>query len=191
MSDVPPAVAAAREDASTGGLQIFATALGPCGIAWGAGGIVGLQLPEGDVAATLQRLRRRFPRLREAAATDEVRTVAAAVTDLLDGGNPDFGFVRLAFDGVPPFHRQVYAIARAIPRGATRTYGDIARELGDVTLSRAVGQALGANPFPPIVPCHRVLGASGHGGFSAHGGVDTKLRMLAIEEASGLQFSMF
>ena len=83
---------------------------------------------------------------------------------------------------VPEFHAAVYAIARAIPPGATLTYGEVARRLGDASAARAVGQALGRNPFAPIVPCHRVLAANGGtGGFSAHGSVTTKLRMLAIE----------
>ena len=77
-------------------------------------------------------------------------------------------------------------LTRAIPRGATRTYGEVAAELGDPGAARAVGQALGRNPFPIIVPCHRVLAAAGRpGGFSAHGGVATKLRLLAIEGAPG------
>ena len=75
-------------------------------------------------------------------------------------------------------------MARAIAPGSTRTYGELARDLGDVNLSRAVGQALGANPFAPIVPCHRILAAGDKsGGFSAHGGAEQKLRMLAIEGA--------
>jgi methylated-DNA-[protein]-cysteine S-methyltransferase len=87
-------------------------------------------------------------------------------------------------EGVGDFEARVYAIARAIPPGSVRTYGDIARELGDLAAARAVGQALGRNPWPIVVPCHRVLGADGKvGGFSAPGGADTKLRMLTIERA--------
>jgi len=83
---------------------------------------------------------------------------------------------------VPDFHQRVYAIARRIVPGSTRTYGDVAKELGDIGLAQAVGQTLGRNPFAPIVPCHRVLAANGRpGGFSGGGGVLTKLRMLAIE----------
>lgn len=176
---------------STNGLHLFTTALGHCGIAWGALGIVGLQLPEGSAQATTRRLQKRFPDLAVAAPASEVHETIEAIIALLDGGNPDLGFVSLDLRAVPDFHQRVYAIARAIPRGQTLTYGDIARQLGDVALSRAVGQALGANPFPIVIPCHRVLGAQGNGGFSAHGGVETKLRMLAIEEAQGLQLSMF
>ena len=173
------------------GLALFPTALGHCGIAWGALGVIGLQLPEGDPRATRQRLERRFPTLCEAPPGAAAMAAMQGVVELLAGGDPDLMGIELDFSGVPDFHRRVYALARALPRGLTRTYGDLARDLGDVGLARAVGQALGANPFPPVIPCHRILSADGNGGFSAHGGVATKLRMLAIEEAKGLQLSMF
>ncbi len=87
-------------------------------------------------------------------------------------------------DGVPEFHRRVYEAARAIPPGNTLSYGDIAKRAGVPGAARAVGQALGRNPFPIVVPCHRVLAAGGKiGGFSAQGGVETKRRMLEIEGA--------
>jgi len=90
----------------------------------------------------------------------------------------------LDLDGVPEFNRGVYDIARTIPPGQTMTYGDIAKRLGGVELSRDVGQALGRNPCPIVVPCHRVLAAGNKpGGFSANGGVVTKLKMLTIEGA--------
>ena len=85
---------------------------------------------------------------------------------------------------MPEFNARVYAIARNIPPGATMTYGEIAERLGDKSLSREVGQAMGENPSPIIMPCHRVLAAGGKtGGFSAPGGVVTKLRLLTIEGA--------
>jgi methylated-DNA-[protein]-cysteine S-methyltransferase len=106
------------------------------------------------------------------------------IVRLLAGEAVDLSRVALDMTGVPEFNRQVYAIAREIPPGETMTYGAIARRIGDVTLSRAVGQALGQNPFPIVVPCHRVLAANGKtGGFSARGGVATKMRMLSIERA--------
>ena len=85
---------------------------------------------------------------------------------------------------MPPFHQDVYAIVRNIPPGQTRSYGEVAALCGDRHAARAVGQAMARNPFPIIVPCHRVLAAGGKsGGFSARGGVTTKLRLLAIEGA--------
>ncbi|MBU4504999.1 MAG: MGMT family protein, partial [Gammaproteobacteria bacterium] len=92
--------------------------------------------------------------------------------------------IELDMARLTPFQREVYAMARAIPPGQTRTYGEMALALGDAGLARAVGQALGHNPFAPVVPCHRVLAANSRsGGFSARGGVATKLRMLQIEGA--------
>jgi methylated-DNA-[protein]-cysteine S-methyltransferase len=93
-------------------------------------------------------------------------------------------FITLDMEGVPEFHRRVYGVARTIPPGATLSYGEIAARLGDPGSARAVGQALGRNPFVIVVPCHRVLAAGGKtGGFSANGGTATKLTLLAIEGA--------
>jgi len=85
---------------------------------------------------------------------------------------------------MPDFNRRVYHVARTIPPGSTLSYGEVAARLGDRNLARDVAQALGQNPFPIIVPCHRVMAAGGKtGGFSAPGGVRTKLRLLSIERA--------
>jgi methylated-DNA-[protein]-cysteine S-methyltransferase len=103
---------------------------------------------------------------------------------LLQGESIDLRDVVIDYEGIAPFHQRVYEISRQILAGQTRTYGEIAAELGEPGASRAVGQALGANPFAVIVPCHRVLAAGGRsGGFSAGGGVSTKLRILLIERA--------
>ena len=176
---------------SDAGLHVFQTALGPCGIAWRAQGIIALQLPEGDAAATLARLRKRHRELEVCPPSPAASATASAVAELLAGGDPDLSFIHFDMRDVPDFHQQVYAIARGIPRGQSLTYGDIARRLGDVALSRAVGQALGANPFAPVIPCHRVLAANGLGGFSAHGGGATKRRLLALEGTPNVQLSMF
>jgi len=92
--------------------------------------------------------------------------------------------VPLDLDGVPEFNRQVYAVARTIPPGATLCYGDIAARLGQPGAARAVGRAMGDNPCPIVIPCHRVLAADGSlHGFSSYGGIATKRRMLQIEGA--------
>lgn len=164
---------------------LFDTAIGRCGIAWNERGIAGLQLPE---AAGVARgaLLSRFPAAVETAPPPPVAAVIDAVRSLLEGGNPDLDAVALDWAGLGAFERAVYEATRAIPRGHTRTYGEIAAAVGDPGAARAVGQALGRNPFPIVVPCHRVLAADGRpGGFSAPGGVATKLRMLAIEGAPG------
>jgi len=165
-------------------LALFETAIAPCGIAWSERGVAGVQLPEGDESETRARLQRRFPEARETTPPPEVQRAIDGIVALLRGEMSDLSAVALDMEQVPPFHRQVYEIARTIPPGTTLTYGDIATRLGAPGAARGVGQALGQNPFTIIVPCHRVLAAGGKlGGFSAHGGLKTKLRLLAIEGA--------
>jgi methylated-DNA-[protein]-cysteine S-methyltransferase len=169
---------------STSGIALFATALGDCGIAWHPHGIDGVQLPEADAAATLARLRRRFPGRAETAMPPAVWHASVGVAALMNGEARDLLEVALDMSTVSGLHRRVYELARRIRPGSTSTYGDLARELGDASLARAVGQALARNPFAPIVPCHRVMAAGGRaGGFSAGGGLATKLRLLQIEGA--------
>ncbi|MGI8840516.1 MAG: methylated-DNA--[protein]-cysteine S-methyltransferase, partial [Caulobacteraceae bacterium] len=113
-----------------------------------------------------------------------VRAAIEAMTALLAGEPRDLSPIVLDLTGVAQFDRRVHAVARAIPPGETATYGEIAARLGEPGAAREVGRALGANPFPIVVPCHRVLAAGGKaGGFSAPGGVATKARMLSIERA--------
>lgn len=165
-------------------LALFDSAIGPCGIAWGPAGVRGLHLPGADRARTLAGLQRRHPHAQEAAPTPAVQATIDAIVALLDGAAVDLSGIALDMDGVPDFHRRVYAVARTIPPGRTLSYGEVARRLGAPQAAREVGQALGANRFAIIVPCHRVLGAGGRaGGFSAPGGLDTKRRLLEIERA--------
>ncbi len=169
---------------TTCGFAHFDTEIGRCAIAWGECGIVGVQLPQTDGGAA--RPRHRFPATRDIAPPPEVQVAIDGIVALLRGEPSDLRGVALDMDGVPPFHRRVYEIARDIALGATLTYGDVASRLGEPGSARAVGQALGRNPFPIIVPCHRVLAAGGKaGGFSAPGGVVTKLRLLEIEGGLG------
>lgn len=162
----------------------FATAVGPCAVAWGERGIVGVSLAEGTDARARERIARRFPEAVEAAPPPAVRQAMERMASLMEGAKDDLTDVELDWSGVADFDRGVLDICRAIPPGETLTYGEIARRLGDLALARGVGQALGRNPFPVIVPCHRVLGADGKvGGFSANGGVETKLKLLTIERA--------
>ncbi len=168
------------------GHALFDTAIGTCAIAWGPGGIVAVQLPEADAHATQARLLRNVSPHCAGSAQPPPAVCSAVdgIQGLLTGQPRDLCEVPLDMSGVSPFHQQVYAIARAIPPGSTRTYGEVAQQIGSKGLSRAVGQALGLNPFAPVVPCHRVLAAGGKtGGFSAGGGAVTKLRMLEIEGA--------
>src|SRR5271155_1227030 len=164
---------------------IFDTSIGPCGIVWGGRGITGVQLPMSGEDKTRKRIHQQHGDIPEAEPTAEVRSAVDAIKELLMGKPNDLSEIVLDLDGVPEFNRGVYDIARTIPPGRTMTYGDIAKRLGGVELSRDVGQALGRNPCPIVVPCHRVLAAGNKpGGFSANGGVVTKLKMLEIEGAA-------
>ena len=175
------------------GYCIFETSIGPCAIAWTAGTVASCQLPEHDRAGTLRRMRERHPEWKEAGPPYWVGEVIARVQRLLEGEHDDLSDIPLAMHAEPEFNRRVYAVTRAIAPGSTLTYGEVAQKIGEPASARAVGQALGHNPFAPIVPCHRVLGAGNSGtGFSATGGVATKLRMLEIERAQiGGQAGLF
>ena len=162
----------------------FETVLGVCAVAWGARGIVAMQLPEVDAPATQARLLKASGPLPLATPPAAVAHAIAAVQALLAGQPHDMDAVELDMQRITEFQRRVYDLTRRIPPGQTRTYGELATELGNKNSARAVGHALGLNPFAPVIPCHRVLGASGKPcGFSAHGGVVTKMRMLATERA--------
>jgi methylated-DNA-[protein]-cysteine S-methyltransferase len=166
------------------GCCLFETAIGACGIAWTGEALAGVQLPEATEEGTRRRLLRHVGEVAEASPPAFVDAAIARVQALLAGTRDDLGDLLLDLSEVPPFHQRVYAVARAIPPGEVLTYGEVARRLGEPGAARAVGQALGSNPFAPVVPCHRVLAAGGRsGGFSAEGGAVTKLRLLEIERA--------
>jgi methylated-DNA-[protein]-cysteine S-methyltransferase len=173
-----------EQDSPIPGYALFETAIGRCGIVWSERGITGVQFPEGSEQATRNRLQRRFPNARETVAPQAVQHTIVEITALLAGERRDLSDAVLDCAAVPDFNRRVYDVARAIPPGSTLSYGEVAERLGDRALAREVAQALGQNPFPIIVPCHRVMAAGGKtGGFSAPGGVRTKLRLLSIERA--------
>lgn len=169
---------------TTQGFALFDTVIGRCGLAWGDRGLIGVQLPEATPGAAWARLRKRFPDAVEVEPPPEIEVVIDRIRDLLAGGRDDLADIVLDLEGQSAFHLRVYAIARAIPPGETSTYGEVARAMGEPGAARAVGKALGENPWPIVVPCHRVLGSSGSmGGFSAPGGSTTKARLLTIEKA--------
>jgi methylated-DNA-[protein]-cysteine S-methyltransferase len=163
---------------------LFNTPIGTGGIVWNERGVCGVQLPEPDAVRVRARLRRRFAGATDASPPPPIRKAIELMTALLHGEPVDLSCVRLDMDRVPSFERQVYEAARTIPPGETASYGQLASRLGDPHLAREVGQALARNPFPIVVPCHRVIAAGGRlGGFSARGGVATKQRLLGIERA--------
>jgi methylated-DNA-[protein]-cysteine S-methyltransferase len=160
---------------------LFDTAIGRCGVAWSDRGIVRIQLPEASDAKAVRRL----------AMNDDVTpaapppAVARAIEQMrrhLQGEPQDLRDVALDMSEVAAFHARVYQAARKVLAGKTIAYGELAARIGAPGAARAVGQALGKNPFAIVVPCHRVLAAQGRaGGFSAHGGLGTKRRILAAE----------
>jgi O-6-methylguanine DNA methyltransferase len=168
---------------------LFETPLGACGIAWGEPGdrctapaVRLLQLPEATTTLTEAKIARKAGAHAAGTPPPRIAEVIKRVSNHLRGVLQDFQDIALDLDGAGPFARQVYEAARKIPAGQTRSYGEIAHDLGRPTAARAVGGALGRNPIALIVPCHRVLAAGGKpGGFSAHGGLETKARILVIE----------
>ena len=162
---------------------LFPTAIGDCCIAWRGDVVVAASLPEKTPAATAARLVKRTGAGRAKPPAIIDRAIQAIIA-LLEGQRADLSFVACDPGEVGAFSEKVYAITRAIPAGETLTYGDVALQLGDKLFAQRVGQILGRNPIPIIIPCHRVVGASGKlTGFSAPGGIETKLKMLEIEGA--------
>ncbi|HYW16876.1 MAG TPA: methylated-DNA--[protein]-cysteine S-methyltransferase [Allosphingosinicella sp.] len=165
------------------GYALFDTAIGRCALVWRGGLVVGAALPEASDEKARAALGRRFPGVIEAEPPPFAAEAIARISSLLAGGRTDLGDIRVDPDG-SAFERNVWQAARRIPCGEVRSYGDIAREIGAPGAAQAVGLALGRNPVPIVVPCHRVLAADGRtGGFSAPGGVATKFRILEIEGA--------
>jgi methylated-DNA-[protein]-cysteine S-methyltransferase len=155
------------------GVAAFETTMGRCAVEWSDAGLTRVWLPEAPVGD-----RNDAPPAGVAEAIDLIR-------GLLAGDDVDLSCVQLDLDGVPEFDRRVYALARELPRGVTTTYGELAQRVGAPGAAQAVGQVMGNNRFPLVVPCHRVMAAGGgNGGFSAPGGVDTKLRLLALESVT-------
>jgi len=160
--------------------HLFDTGLGPIGIAWADSGLMRLQLPEVDRARTLRRLKaRRSTTWVEANPTAMVRHAILEIERHVAGRKSDYSRISLDLTGVSSFDREIYEAARSIPWGRTTSYGELAALAGYAGEAR---QALGRNPIPIIIPCHRILAKGNRiGGFSAHGGKLTKERLLAIE----------
>jgi methylated-DNA-[protein]-cysteine S-methyltransferase len=177
-------VTAARSDlgdphAALGAVR-FETALGTCGVCWSEHGITQVWMPRARALALLDA---------DAATADPPPPICdaiEAIACLLGGERRDLRSITLDERPLEPFRRRVYTAAREIAPGETVSYGELARQIGAPEAAREVGAALAQNPYPIVVPCHRVLSAGGalHG-FSAPGGVATKRRMLEIERAPG------
>jgi methylated-DNA-[protein]-cysteine S-methyltransferase len=168
------------------GYTIFDTMIGRCGIAWGHAGILGVQLPEAREIETRRRLYQLYPEAREQRPPLNVEVAIEGIVALLRGLPGDFSDTALDLTGIHAFNQRVYQMTRAIPRGETRTYGEIAAGLGVAGAVHSVAQALARNPFVIIVPCHRVLETGSYADrMSPHGGSISKRRLLSIEGARG------
>jgi methylated-DNA-[protein]-cysteine S-methyltransferase len=166
------------------GFALFDTALGTAAVVWRDDIIVGVELPHVEPARTRSRVLRYHPDAAEAQPPAAVAQALRRMTALLQGESDDLSDVEVDLSGLAPFHRQVYEFVRTIPPGHAMTYGQVAEAVGAPGSAQAVGQAMGHNPVPIVVPCHRVVAAGGRlGGFSAPGGATTKRRMLTIEGA--------
>jgi len=163
--------------------HVFETAHGFCGIAWGPTGIVRFQLPTQDATSTERHVLRRVPAAIPGNPPSPVAETIAAAIRYFAGEHMDFSAVQLDIGDQSPFFTAIYDALRRVGYGQTTTYGTLATQLGaGPQASRDVGQAMANNPVPLIIPCHRVLAANGKlGGFSAPGGANAKLRMLALE----------
>src|ERR1700735_3136584 len=169
------------------GYTVFDTGIGRCGIAWSGYGIVGVQLPEAREIETRGRMLRQYPDTRELRPPLNVEIAIEGIVALLRGAPSDFSDVTLDMHGVLPFNRRVYEFTRSIPRGETRTYGEVAASLRASGAAHSVAQAIARNPFMIIVPCHRVLAAGGYADkISPNGGAISKRRLLSIEGAVGM-----
>lgn len=165
--------------------HVFQTALGGAAIAWTGDGICAFVLPDGDQAIAAARMRRRLPGSEPRDPTQEPRDCIAQVRHYARGGAVDFDDVRLDLSSADSFDLAIYQAARSVGFGQTTTYGGLAAMAGHPGLAREAGQALGRNPLPLLVPCHRILAAGNRlGGFSAPGGAATKRRMLGLEGVS-------
>ena len=170
--------------ASPRSFALFATALGTCAIAWNEIGLTGVWLPEAHAESLRRKVARRCAGARESEPSGEVAEAVEAITRLLAGERIDLSGIALDDAGIDDFDRRVYAVTRTIAPGRVLTYGEVAARVGVDATARAVGQSLGRNAMPIVVPCHRVVATGGGlGGFSAPGGTETKRRMLAIEDA--------
>jgi len=164
------------------GYTIFDTGIGRCGIAWGDLGVMGVQLPEAREIDTRRRLFQLYPDARELRPPDNVEMAIEGIVTLLQGRDGDLSDVALDMTGIPAFNQRVYAFARAIPRGETRIYAEVASALRASGAVYSVAQAIARNPFMIIVPCHRVLEAGNYADkISPNGGGISKRRLLSIE----------
>src|SRR5260221_12275189 len=153
------------------GFTLFDTAIGRCGLPWGDAGILRVHLPERGKDGTRTRLLTQFPDAVERKPPPDVARARNGMVGLLKGDRDNLSWIALDMRLVPPFHRRIYEALRRLPHGETLSYGALAQRAGQPKAARAVGHAMQRNPFPLVVPCHRVLGSGGRlGGYTPDGG---------------------
>ncbi len=187
------------------GISLFDTSIGRCGVAWRDDAVVGVQIPERTDEQTRRHLHLKLvgdaavapgsdpaPTVLPATPPPPIASAIDGMQSLLEGKQVDLNFVDVDFGTAPEFEAAVWEATRAVPPGTSVTYGELADRIGRPGAAQAVGRALGANPCPIVVPCHRVIGADGQLiGFSAHGGTETKRKMLLIERCPAVPPSLF
>lgn len=168
--------------------HLFDSAIGTCGIAWSERGVVRFQLPDTENGETEKKLKTRVPGLQDAKQADGelpayISEAIAQLREYFEGEKTDFSGITIDLHHVGEFRHAIYDQLRMVGFGETVTYGELAKRIGaGPETAREVGQAMGSNPVPVIIPCHRVLAAGNKlGGFSAPGGTTTKERLLALE----------
>lgn len=174
----------ATESSPRSGAAVIETALGFMGLAWSEKGVTRLFLAESRRESVERRLRSVCSSALDSpdARPRWVEELIAAIRAYAEGEKVDFTTVPVDLAGVDDFRLAIYDAARKLDFGETTTYGELARRAGHGGLPRETGAALGANPVPLVIPCHRVVAAGGRiGGFSAPGGSASKERMLALE----------
>ena len=155
--------------------HFFPTAIGICGFGWNEAALTDFRLPSSSPADAIE----------SETPPAFLQPLIARVQRHLRGSPEDFADLPYALLAVTDFQRRVYRETLAVKAGSTRSYGDLAAALAlPPGGSRAVAAALGANPWPLLIPCHRVIGSDGKlTGFSGPGGVSMKARLLALEGA--------
>lgn len=162
--------------------KVFETALGSCAIAWSDKGLTRVQLPEKTRLETKARIGSEGAETAKAPLPLFAQEAMDTLQAYFSGTDVSFDTIVLDDAKLPPFNVMIYQLLRAVPRGTTITYGELAKQASRPGAAQAVGVAMSRNPWPVIVPCHRVIGANGKlTGFSAYGGVQTKLKLLAME----------
>ena len=169
--------------------SFFDSLIGQCALVWDKEGILRNVLPLDSPSLTKSAVLAKFPEAIPTELNKEMKRVVSKIQLAISGEEADLDFVQVNASNWSSFNKKVYGCAKNIPIGSTTTYGLLAKSMGHPKAFRAVGTALGKNPVPIIVPCHRILGGDGGlRGFSAANGVVTKQMLLRLEGCKGFPY---